>query len=167
MTSSQTIQSHTTEYQTHSYDHLCKYWLSMQHHICSCVSSKTQVLVSKLRYHRFCVKHVSLSQDESSKYFGFISKQLQSFMLVNSYCILSSKFCGGKSQSITKMKSTKVQNPRRILHIFRSMPTRVHRVCAGGFDQKLYACALFIIDGLGHATWSSKIPVSRSGMAPF
>ena len=65
-----------------------------------------------------------------------------------------------------KMKSTKVQNPRRILHILRSMPMRVHRACAG-FGQKLYACALFIIDGLGHATWSSKMPVSRSGTAPF
>ena len=64
------------------------------------------------------------------------------------------------------MKSTKVQNPRRILHILRSMPMRVHRACAG-FGQKLYACALFIIDGLGHATWSSKMPVSRSGTAPF
>ena len=50
------------------------------------------------------------------------------------------------------MKSTKVQNPRRILPILRSMPMRVHRACAG-FGQKLYACALFIIDGLGHATW--------------
>ena len=49
------------------------------------------------------------------------------------------------------MKSTEVQNPRRILHILRSMPMRVHRACAG-FGQKLYACALFIIDGLGHAT---------------
>ena len=49
------------------------------------------------------------------------------------------------------MKSTKVQNPRRILHILRSMPMRVHRACAG-FGQKLYACVLFIIDGLGHAT---------------
>ena len=40
--------------------------------------------------------------------------------------------------------------------------------CAyAGFGQKLYACALFIIDGLGHATWSSKMPVSRSGTAPF
>ena len=64
------------------------------------------------------------------------------------------------------MKSTKVQNPRRILHILRSMPMRVHRACAG-FGHKLYACALFIIDGLGHATWSSKMPVSRSGTAPF
>ena len=64
------------------------------------------------------------------------------------------------------MKSTKVQNPRRILHILRSMPMRVHRACAG-LGQKLYACALFIIDGLGHATWSSKMPVSRSGTAPF
>ena len=64
------------------------------------------------------------------------------------------------------MKSTKVQNPRRILHILRSMPIRVHRACAG-FGQKLYACAPFIIDGLGHATWASKMPVSRSGMAPF
>ena len=50
-----------------------------------------------------------------------------------------------------QMKSTKVQNPRRILHILRSMPMRVHRACAG-LGQKLYACALFIIDGLGHAT---------------
>ena len=65
-----------------------------------------------------------------------------------------------------RMKSTKVQNPRRILHILRSMPMRVHRACAG-FGQKLYACALFIIDGLGHATWSSKTPVSRSGTEPF
>ena len=64
------------------------------------------------------------------------------------------------------MKSTKVQNPRRILHILRSMPMRVHRACAG-FGQKLYACALFIIDGLGHATWSLNMPVSRSGTAPF
>ena len=61
------------------------------------------------------------------------------------------------------MESTKVQNPRRILHILRSMPMHV---CAG-LGQKLYACALFIIDGLGHATWSSKMPVSRSGTAPF
>ena len=66
-----------------------------------------------------------------------------------------------------KMKSTKVQNPRRILHILRSMPMRVHRACTAGFGQKLYACALFIIDGLGHATWSLKMPVSRSGTAPF
>ena len=64
------------------------------------------------------------------------------------------------------MKSTKVQNPRRIQHILRTMPMRVHRACAG-FGQKLYACALFIIDGLGHATWSSKMPISRSGTAPF
>ena len=64
------------------------------------------------------------------------------------------------------MKSTKVQNPRGILHILRSMPMRVHRVCAES-GQKLYACALFIIDGLGHATWSLKMPVSRSGTAPF
>ena len=43
---------------------------------------------------------------------------------------------------------------------------RVH--CArAGFGQKLNACALFIIDGLGHATWSSKMPVSQSGTAPF
>ena len=62
-----------------------------------------------------------------------------------------------------EMKSTKVQNPRRILH---TMAMRVHRACAG-FGQKLYACALFIIDGLGHATWSLKMPVSRSGTAPF
>ena len=68
--------------------------------------------------------------------------------------------------SYVAMKSTKVQNPRRILHILRSMPMRVHRACAG-FGQKQYACALFIIDGLGHATWSSKMPVSRSGTAPF
>ena len=70
------------------------------------------------------------------------------------------------SQTPGIMKSTKVQNPRRILHILRSMPMRVHRACAG-LGQKLYACALFIIDGLGHATWSSKMPVSRSGTAPF
>ena len=49
------------------------------------------------------------------------------------------------------MKSTKVQNPRRILHILRSMPMRVHRACVG-FGQKLYACALFIIDGPGWVT---------------
>ena len=48
------------------------------------------------------------------------------------------------------MKSTKVQNPWRILHILCSMPMRGHRACTG-FSQKLYACALFIIDGLGHA----------------
>ena len=42
------------------------------------------------------------------------------------------------------MKSTKVQNPRRILHILRSMAMRVHRACAG-FGQKLYACVLFIM----------------------
>ena len=65
-----------------------------------------------------------------------------------------------------QMKSTKVQNPRPILHILRSMPMRVHRACAG-FGQKLYACAQFIIDGLGHARWSLKMPVSRSGTAPF
>ena len=29
---------------------------------------------------------------------------------------------------------------------------------AGGWVMKLYAYALFIIDGLGQATWSSKIP---------
>ena len=74
--------------------------------------------------------------------------------------------CGEASANTATMKSTKVQNPRRILHILRSMPMHVHRACAG-FDQKLYACALFIIDGLGHATWSSKTPVSRSGKAPF
>ena len=67
---------------------------------------------------------------------------------------------------LREMKSTKVQNPRRILHILRSMQIRVNRACAG-FGQKLYACALFIIDGLGHATWFSKMPVSRSGTAPF
>ena len=33
-----------------------------------------------------------------------------------------------------------------------------------GFGQKPYACALFIIDELGHATWS---PVSRLGTTPF
>ena len=67
------------------------------------------------------------------------------------------------------MKSTKVQNPRRILHnylAFYGMAMRVHRACAA-FGQKLYACAVFIIDGLGHATWSLKMPVSRSGTAPF
>ena len=69
------------------------------------------------------------------------------------------------------MKSTKVQNPRCILHILRSIYANaralcVHCACAG-FGQKLYACALFIIDGLGHATWSSKMPVSRSETAPF
>ena len=33
----------------------------------------------------------------------------------------------------------------------------------GGWVTKLYyACALFIIDGLGHATWSSTMPVSQS-----
>ena len=73
-------------------------------------------------------------------------------------------------QACYTMKSTKVQNPRRILHILRSMPMRVHRASRrvrGGFGQKLYACALFIIDGLGHATWSSKMPVSRSGTGHF
>ena len=58
------------------------------------------------------------------------------------------------------MKSTKVQNPRRILHILRSM--RVHRAGGAGFGQKLYACALLIIDGLGHAT-----PVSRNSHIIF
>ena len=36
----------------------------------------------------------------------------------------------------------------------------------GGWVTKLYACAL-LIDGLGHATWSSTMPVSRSRTAPF
>ena len=36
-----------------------------------------------------------------------------------------------------------------------------------GWVTKLYACALLIIDGLGHATWSSTMPVSRSRTAPF
>ena len=31
--------------------------------------------------------------------------------------------------------------------------------------HKLYVCAL--LDGLGHATWSSTMPVSRSRTAPF
>ena len=53
-----------------------------------------------------------------------------------------------KQNYYQNIKSTKVQNPRRILHILRSMPMRVHRACAG-FGQKLYACALFIIDGAG------------------
>ena len=48
----------------------------------------------------------------------------------------------GQYVTTVPMKSTKVQNPRRILHILRSMPMRVHRACAG-FAQKLYACALF------------------------
>ena len=30
----------------------------------------------------------------------------------------------------------------------------------GGWVIKLYACALFIIDGLGHATWSLTMPIS-------
>ena len=30
-----------------------------------------------------------------------------------------------------------------------------------------YACALLTIDGLGHATWFSTMPVSRSRTAPF
>ena len=38
---------------------------------------------------------------------------------------------------------------------------------AGGWVTKLYACALLIIDGLGHATWSSTMPVSRSRTAPL
>ena len=37
----------------------------------------------------------------------------------------------------------------------------------GGWVKKLYACALFIIDGLGHATLSSTMPVSRSRTASF
>ena len=37
----------------------------------------------------------------------------------------------------------------------------------GGWVTKLYACALFIIDGFGHATWSSTMPVSRSRTASF
>ena len=41
------------------------------------------------------------------------------------------------------------------------------RAAAGDISQKLYACALFIIDGLGHATWSSTMPVSRSRTASF
>ena len=38
---------------------------------------------------------------------------------------------------------------------------------AGGWVTKLYTCALLIIDGLGHATWFSTMPVSRSRTAPF
>ena len=37
----------------------------------------------------------------------------------------------------------------------------------GGWVTKLFACALFIIDGLGHATWSSTMPVSRYQTASF
>ena len=37
----------------------------------------------------------------------------------------------------------------------------------GGWVTNLYACALFIIDGLGHATWSLKMPVSRSRIISF
>ena len=37
----------------------------------------------------------------------------------------------------------------------------------GGWVTKLYACALLIIDGLGHATWSSAMPIFRSRTAPF
>ena len=69
-----------------------------------------------------------------------------------------------ESRPPLEMKSTKVQNPRRILHILRSMPMRVHRACAG-LGQKLYACALFIIDGLGHATWSSKAVLEGAGFS--
>ena len=36
-----------------------------------------------------------------------------------------------------------------------------------GPRTKLYACVLLIIDGLGHATWSSTMPVSRSRTASF
>ena len=55
-------------------------------------------------------------------------------------------FAGLRVHTPSLMKGTKVQNPRRILHILRSMPMRVRRACAG-FSQKLYACAL--IHGLG------------------
>ena len=41
------------------------------------------------------------------------------------------------------------------------------RQTSAGLGQKLYAWALFIMDGLGHTTWSSKMPVSRAGTAPF
>ena len=37
------------------------------------------------------------------------------------------------------MKSTKVQNPRRILHILRSMPMRVHCACAGSVGNCTHA----------------------------
>ena len=37
------------------------------------------------------------------------------------------------------MKSTKVQNPRHILHILRSMPMRVHRACAGSVRNYTHA----------------------------
>ena len=37
-----------------------------------------------------------------------------------------------------------------------------HSRLPGGWVPKLYACALLIIDGLGHATWSSTMTVSRS-----
>ena len=36
-----------------------------------------------------------------------------------------------------------------------------------GSRTKLYACALLIIDGLGNATWSSTMPVSRFRTASF
>ena len=36
-----------------------------------------------------------------------------------------------------------------------------------GSRTKLYACAQLIIDGLGHTTWSSMMPVSRSRTALF
>ena len=47
----------------------------------------------------------------------------------------------------------------------------VLRACAAaargsGFSQKLYACAL-LIGGLGHATWSLTMPVSRSRTTSF
>ena len=78
------------------------------------------------------------------------------------------------------MKSTKVKTLCAYCHILRILcqcacaeighvASRV--ACArgrrAGISQKLYACALFIIDGLGHATWSSTMPVSRSRTAFF
>ena len=48
-----------------------------------------------------------------------------------------------------------------------SISSVTHSLLPGGWVTKLYACALLIIDGLGHATWSSTMPVSRSRTAPF
>ena len=77
------------------------------------------------------------------------------------------------------MKSTKVQNPWRIVHILliyyanaRAGKLGTPALCTatagggggggGGFGPKIYACALFIIDGLCHATWPLMMSVSRS-----
>ena len=43
----------------------------------------------------------------------------------------------------------------------------ISRMGRWGVGSRNYTCALFIIDGLGHTTWSSTMPVSRSRTVSF